>query len=260
MFSSSDLILGNFHIAYNSPCVDAGDPNETDVEELDMDEQGRIAGETIDIGADEVDCCEIYNICDFDGDGRVVYGDFSILSRAWITFDPNNPNISTDPNDSNYVDPNCIIHWNPICDLDDDLDVDEGDLALFIPQWCWVACWRYDVQEMQQQMSMLAMSDAEGFARSEPVLSGVEEMASPAPSISVKISPPVETVAVAEETAEPIEADPAAEREQVLSLLEDIDALIDTGGDDAETWIEIKNLLEQTLVETEDTINDPNGF
>jgi hypothetical protein len=254
-FAYSDLTLGNFHIAYNSPCVDTGDPNETDdLNETDMDGEIRVFGMSIDIGADEAFSCDddlseddIYNIADFNADGIVNYAEFTILSHSWLAV--GNP-------DPNFADPN----YNPVCDMNLDWVVDTDDLAAFIPEWLWVACWRYDIQEMQQQMSMFILSNAEGLTQSGPVLSEVERvegMASPAPSISMKISPPVETVAVAEETVEPI-PDPAAEREQTLSLLEDIESLIDIGGDDTEAWLEIKNLLEQSLVDIEDMINDPN--
>jgi len=57
-----------------------------------------------------------------------------------------------------------------------------------------------------------------------------------------------------------VEIDPVAETENILSLLEDINGLIDAGGDDAEAWQEIKNLLEQTLVDMEDTSSEPNEF
>ena len=53
--------------------------------------------------------------------------------------------------------------------------------------------------------------------------------------------------------SELMEMDSAAETENILSLLEDIDTLINAGGSDAEAWQEIKNLLEQSLMETEDT-------
>jgi hypothetical protein len=43
-----------------------------------------------------------------------------------------------------------------------------------------------------------------------------------------------------------------AEREQIASLLKDIEVFIDAGGEDAQTWQEIKDLLEQSLTELED--------
>jgi hypothetical protein len=66
--------------------------------------------------------------------------------------------IRTIPNLPNPIDPNAILHWNPICDLDSDLDVDMGDLVLFIPEWCWKACWRFDILAMQQPVTINAIS------------------------------------------------------------------------------------------------------
>ena len=77
------------------------------------------------------------------------------------------------------------------------------------------------------------------------------ETSIPAMAESVEIIPTTEPI-------EPEEFNPAVERANILSLLEDIDALIAAGGEDAETWQKVKNILEQTLVDTEDTINDPN--
>jgi hypothetical protein len=81
----------------------------------------------------------------------------------------------------------------------------------------------------------------------------------PAETATPAIVEPAETTPVPE-SIESIEIDPAAERENLLSLLEDIDALIDDGGDDAQAWQDIKILLEQTLVDMGDTTNDPNSI
>jgi len=43
----------DYHLATDSPCIDAGDPNQTYTDEEDFDGQVRAAG-TVDIGADEV--------------------------------------------------------------------------------------------------------------------------------------------------------------------------------------------------------------
>jgi hypothetical protein len=120
--------------------------------------------------------------------------------------------------------------------------------------WTWTACWRHDIQEMQQMSMLMNSNNGSGqFTQSESALSEVEEMVPPVPLISMEISPPVETT-VSVPVTESVEVEPV----DILSLLEDINALIAAGGDDTETWQEIKNLLEQTLVDMEDTINDPN--
>ncbi len=152
VFAYSDLSLGNFHLAYHSPCKDAGDPNETATSEADMDNQARIAGNSVEMGADEVDCEDVFNSLDWDADGLVNLKEFKAFSAAWLTYDPNHPNLP------NPVEPNAILHWNPMCDLDDDLDVDLADLMVFVPEWCWKACWRHDMSVMQQTALLNAMS------------------------------------------------------------------------------------------------------
>jgi parallel beta-helix repeat protein len=44
----------DFHIKANSPCVNAGDPNEEYTDLVDIDNEPRVLGRRIDIGADEV--------------------------------------------------------------------------------------------------------------------------------------------------------------------------------------------------------------
>lgn len=46
---------GEFHIQPGSACIDAGDPNTVGIGWTDIDNQSRIAGTTVDIGADESD-------------------------------------------------------------------------------------------------------------------------------------------------------------------------------------------------------------
>ena len=43
--------ISNVHIVYESPCRDAGDPNLFYIHQVDMDEQVRVVGLSIDIGA-----------------------------------------------------------------------------------------------------------------------------------------------------------------------------------------------------------------
>jgi hypothetical protein len=239
-FAYPDPGLGNFHLAYDSPCVDAGDPNETYEEaERDMDLQGRIYNQIVDIGADEVDCGEyIYNICDWNADGVVNYAEFSMLSHAWLAVGNSDPNFS-DPN------------YNPVCDLNDDWVVDTGDLAEFIPNWLWKACWRYDLQETQQQSMMMGGGQQMIMSAISPTIEFSQslEITFPAVIESTEASPTTESV-------ETEVFDPVAEKEIILSLLEDIEVFIDAGGEDAHSWQEIKVLLEQSLTEIEDTVGE----
>jgi hypothetical protein len=279
----------NYHLAWNSPCRDLGNPSFLYEGEVDIDGEDRVFGAYVDIGADEIYSCDndlseddIFNVLDWNADGRVNYEEFNQFSRNWLAHDPNDPavldpnNPVNDPNSPSYIDPNRLERWYPdgykynlSTEGDSLYAIDIADLLAFIGQypdtdhWLWVACWRHDIQEMQQMSMFMGNNGNEQLAQSEPVLSEAEGMmVFSAPSISMEISPPVETT-ISVPMPEPVsavETDPAAEREQTLSLLEDIDALINAGGDDTEAWQGIKILLEQTLVETEDTANDPNEF
>ncbi len=224
VFAYSNLSLDNFHLAYHSPCKDAGDPNETAATEADMDKQARIAGTSVEMGADEVDCEDVFNPLDWDADGLVNLKEFKAFSAAWLTFDPNHPNLP------NPVEPNAILHWNPMCDLDSDRDVDMGDLMLLIPEWCWSACWRYDISAIQQQASAM-------MTQSSTLLSESLNTAS------------IDGRALKVESAELSET----EASLALSLINQIDYLIEMDQENAEAWQEMKSLLEQSLLETEKT-------
>jgi predicted outer membrane repeat protein len=47
------LAGGDYHLAFNSPCINAGDNRFVSAGEIDVDNQTRIAGARVDIGADE---------------------------------------------------------------------------------------------------------------------------------------------------------------------------------------------------------------
>jgi len=146
----------NYHLAYDSPCKDKGDSNLVIPGELDMDGEYRIDDtiEIVDMGADEVHCEDVYNPLDWAGaDGLVNLLEFSDMAAAWLSMDPNQTP-EPDPNDS--------ANWNPICDLDKDLDVDIDDLVLLCDEWLWRACWR-DTEEMMGMM-MMAPGGGESFS------------------------------------------------------------------------------------------------
>jgi parallel beta-helix repeat protein len=46
----------DYHVTYDSPCVNAGKPNSTDPAETDIDGEPRVISEIVDIGADETEC------------------------------------------------------------------------------------------------------------------------------------------------------------------------------------------------------------
>jgi parallel beta-helix repeat protein len=98
----------DLHIAENSQCKDAGDPNGSYEGEFDIDGESRVAYERVDIGADEY----YWSKADYDKDGLVNFIDFATFASAWRT---NDANIS----------------------LDEDIDVDMDDLKLFCDEWLW---------------------------------------------------------------------------------------------------------------------------
>lgn len=63
----------DYHLYYtdSSPCIDAGDPNDSYTGELDIDTQSRVDGNCIDIGADEflIEDCNSYTTTDHFNDG-----------------------------------------------------------------------------------------------------------------------------------------------------------------------------------------------
>jgi hypothetical protein len=152
-------VVGNYHLAWNSPCVDTGDSDEY-TDELDMDGEPRIDGTSVDRGADEACSCDqdlteddIFNLQDWNADGLVNLEEFSVFSSAWLTEDTN-------------------IYFNPLCDLDTDDDIDLADLVIFSDpdNWLWQACWKQNLYEMYSTYSM--MSGGENML----VLSGTEGM------------------------------------------------------------------------------------
>jgi hypothetical protein len=156
----------NYHLSATSVCIDRANPDPAMgyASQVDYDNEQRQYGDAVDVGADEVyDCsddylsdADIHNACDFDADGIVNMNDFNLFSKAWRTYDPNCTHLP------NPVAPSQLLNWNPVCDLDHDLAVDLTDLMLFFedtPQnWLWIACWRADLLELQQQQTMQMMS------------------------------------------------------------------------------------------------------
>jgi uncharacterized repeat protein (TIGR01451 family) len=273
----------NIHLAPDSFCKEKGNPNNLlYTDQNDMDAEYRVADGRVDVGADEISCDNVYNVYDWNADGLVNLGEFKKFSQSWLAHDPNDPAL-LDPNDpmyDEYHDPNSPYYispksqeqwhnegyqWNFVSTNGSMYSIDVADLLYMLDDspWLWTACWRHDIEEMQQQMSMFILSNAEAMMASvPPETSQLIEAVSVAP---VKIIPaenvalPVET-ATAAESVEAVEFDPIAEREQIVSLLEDITVFIDTGGEDAQAWQEIKDLLEQSLTELEEMAIETTEF
>jgi hypothetical protein len=147
--------VGNYHLAYDSPCVNLGDPNDTGVDELDIDGEPRQYG-IIDIGADEMIACgnepwDIAHPFDFSADGIINMVEYAAFASSWLV------------PDSNEL-------FNPQCDLNNDNYIDLADFAGFCEGWLWTACWRLDLQQLLTQQMMMSsvenVAEASGFKSS----------------------------------------------------------------------------------------------
>ena len=247
-----------FRLLPGSPCIDRGDPSLTYDGQVDIDNELRWMGDTADMGADEInpDCGDVYNPWDLNADGLVNLVEFAKLSRVWLAHDPNDPAIIdpnhldhayyTDPNSPGYITPAQLAAWYPdghrfnvAAFGDSEYAIDLADLMVFLEDvpWLWVACWRTDIWQQQAMAMMFMQPDTGEFE-----------------SIAMRSS------SAAEETKTAETVSPEVELATILRLLDQIDVFIDADGDDAEAWTELKYLLEYTLSETEDRINQSEMF
>ena len=176
-------VPNNYHLAWNSPCKELGNPSFSYVDEVDIDGEDRIYGDYVDIGADEVYSCDddlseddIYNPVDWTADGIVNMHEYGIFSMAWLSVDPNNPlcdpnnpNYVSDPNEPGYISEGDKVRYSSRCDIDDDLDVDMGDLALFCDEWLWIACWKQSWMDSSIMMMAMGMGGGESAMMSVPM-------------------------------------------------------------------------------------------
>jgi hypothetical protein len=150
---------GFYHLNLDSECRNAGDNSFVEQDEVDMDGDVRIADMVVDIGADEVSCEDTSHELDWNADGIVNMSEFYDFSVAWLTRDPNDPQMPQG------IDPNDFVHWDPRCDLDHDYDVDLADLVIFADyrnaNWLWVACWRENFQQTQGSMMNMLKTQSE---------------------------------------------------------------------------------------------------
>jgi uncharacterized repeat protein (TIGR01451 family) len=194
----------NYHLAYNSFCIDKANPYLSYTNQVDIDGEGldRQYGDYVDIGADEVyDCSDeiltdidVHNDLDQNADGIVNFTEMAAFSRSWLARDPNSPLIITDPNfasDPDYADPNTLARWrqtwNPNCNLiitGDSVDkIDLADLMEFTENgfWLWAACWKLEEIEaaaaqsqsqsmMMQPLLMMAVEPQSIESEPEPSL------------------------------------------------------------------------------------------
>ncbi len=171
-FVCIDPNMYNYHLRYGSPCRDAGDGTYTN--EYDIDGEPREYGSEIDMGADEIYCTDgtlddgdVYNVMDWNSDGLINIHEYRYFSGAWLSHDPNDPEVLdpnspvNDPNDPSYIDPNQLDDWNYMCNLDDteytdtEYEIDLADLEIFFDSWLWKACyvnfdtWLYTLGEVE---------------------------------------------------------------------------------------------------------------
>jgi predicted outer membrane repeat protein len=111
-----DQAGGDYHLRWKSPCIDAGFIIGTNT--FDIDNEPRVMGSRVDMGADEVGPKQ----ADFTRDGIINTDDFSVLGNSW----------QTTPVDEN---------WYILSDLWEDGVIGIDDLAVFIEDWLWEADW-----------------------------------------------------------------------------------------------------------------------
>lgn len=152
-------VPGNYHLAHNSVCKDAGD-SDVYPGEFDIDGETRVYGPCIDVGADEAYACDgdlseddISHLLDWNADGRIHYEELHSFSAAWQSHDPTDPvcdpnyaDYVSDPNMPGYISPAQKANWNAACNLADTAEstyaIDLSDLVLFCDDWLWRACWQ----------------------------------------------------------------------------------------------------------------------
>lgn len=112
-----DPCNGDYHLQWNSACINVGDPcYAADENECDIDGEPRVMAGRVDMGVDEVGPRQ----ADFTRDGIINFEDFSVFGRSW---------------QSNKGDEN----WYVLCDLYKDEQINILDLAEYAKDWLWQA-------------------------------------------------------------------------------------------------------------------------
>ena len=220
----------NYHLAADSFCIDLGSDSLDYSNQVDMDDDSRVSGNYVDIGADEVDCDDVYHELDWNADGIVNLHEFSALSAAWLSRDPNDPSLPTDPN---FIDPNDFIGWNPKCDLDNDYQVDIADLMVLCESepnqnWLWVACWK-DIDS-----TVIEATQSSSMAMSTMSLSMT--------SFSFESTTEVVEVEEIESTESEVSS------ETLIDIILFLDDVIEEGSDNVENIEELRAILADDLI------------
>ncbi len=114
-----DMMNYNFNLQWDSPCINAGDPNYApEPNDFDIHGEPRVMNGRIDIGPDEVDGTP----SDFTRNGIVDLDDLNILMQAWLSETGTG-------------------NWNEMCDLVSDDQITFQDFAEFALDWLWQARW-----------------------------------------------------------------------------------------------------------------------
>ena len=152
-----DAGANNFHLKYNSPCIDKGDPCLSfSTTEIDIDGESRVIDGNgtlrVDMGADEYYICSgKIDVYPNPPDGIVNFLDFAVLAKAWLTH-PGNGN-------------------NDIVDYVDDNMINKKDLKEFCN------CWLYKTGNYESgiKMQMMILGDSISQNPSELVASQQSE-------------------------------------------------------------------------------------
>ncbi|MHC5138580.1 MAG: right-handed parallel beta-helix repeat-containing protein [Planctomycetota bacterium] len=113
-----DPANNDYHLQWNSPCIDFCIYDTCNPALIDIDNEPRCMGQYVDAGADEVGPKQ----ADFSRNGKIDLIDFEIFSSAWGT-------TSSDAD------------WYLLCDLAEDDFVDLSDLQQLCTDWLWQTDW-----------------------------------------------------------------------------------------------------------------------
>ncbi len=243
----------NYHLAYNSVCIDKGDPSLIYDDQKDYDNESRVEGNYVDLGADEVYSCsgdyteeDIYNEFDGNADGLVNMNEFQVFADSWLTYDPNDPEIinNTDPTTLHIW----LERWNGHCNFDTSGDsekcIDLADLEIFLEDyWLWEACW-YENQ--------VAETTTASTATASLLSANTSTMTTMAFTAS--------TLSYVEDTSDEYESPYSGLTnselaELVIGIYELEDAVqeqLDTGSEDSENLTEILDFFDDILLEIQD--------
>ncbi len=169
----------NYHISAASICVDKGNPNLIYNDQTDYDNENRLEGLYVDLGADEVHSCsgdyteeDTFNSFDYNADGIINLQEFKPLAYGWLSIDSNDPGWDNNPN---YADPNSMVQWNKKGNFDNtgtsQYMIDMADLELFCENWLWQACWYDSANNVEETEAMAAATQSVTLLTTESSLS-----------------------------------------------------------------------------------------